>query len=465
MRRTALSKLVLGAASIAALALLWSGASRAAETIEGALAHAYHNNPTLNAQRAANRATDEKVPQALSGYRPQVFGNADVGDTWSRSTFTTPGVPPSESHLNPRGYGLTTRQTLFNGFQTGNLTRSAESQVLAARETLRNTEQNVLLDGVTAYMNVIRDAAILELQKQNIEAVRELLRATRDRFNVGEVTRTDVAQAEARLSAAESTFSVAQANLNASRAVYQRVIGEVPLQLTPGHPVENLVPASIDDALLASFNQHPAIAAARFGVDVASLQVKVAEGSLLPTLALEGSLQKRHDLGTGVDTNITASVVGRLTVPIYQGGAEFSRIRESKETLGQRRIEVDVARDQVRAAVIQSFGLLQASRFQVEAGRAQVRATEIALNGVREEARVGQRTTLDVLNAQSEAVNARVTLVSAERDRVVASYSLLAAVGKLSAAELKLQVAVYSPATHYNQVRDAWQGVRTPDGR
>jgi len=465
MRRWALRRPFFGAASVAAFALLWAGAGAASETIERALAHAYNNNPTLNAQRAANRATDEKVPQALSGYRPQVFGNADVADTWSRSTFNTPGVPPSETHLNPRGYGITTRQTLFNGFQTGNLTRSAESQVLAARETLRNTEQNVLLDGVAAYMNVIRDAAILTLQKQNIEAVRELLRATRDRFNVGEVTRTDVAQAEARLAAAESAFSVAQANLNASRAVYQRVIGDVPTQLTPGRPVEHLVPKQIDAALISAFNQHPAIAAARFGVDVASLLVKVAEGTLFPTVSLESSLQKRHDLGSGVDTNITASVVGRLTVPIYQGGAEFSRIRESKETLGQRRIEVDVARDQVRAAVIQSFGLLQASRFQVEAGRAQVRATEIALNGVREEARVGQRTTLDVLNAQSELVNARVTLASAERDRVVASYSLLAAIGKLSASELKLQVAVYNPATHYNQVRDAWHGVRTPDGR
>ncbi len=463
MRRWSLSRPVLGAASVAAFALLWGGASWASETIEGALAHAYHNNPTLNAQRAANRATDEKVPQALSGYRPQVFGNADVGDAWSRSTLSSGTA--TETNLNPRGYGLTTRQTLYNGFQTGNLTRSAESQVLAARETLRNTEQNVLLDGVTAYVNVIRDAAIVELQKQNIEAVRELLRATRDRFNVGEVTRTDVAQAESRLAGAESALSVAQANLNASRAAYQRVIGEVPEKLAPGRPVENLVPTTIDAALIAAFNQHPAIGAARFGVDVASLQVKVAEGTLLPTLALEGSLQKRHDLGTGIESQIAASVFGRLTVPIYQGGAEFSRIRESKETLGQRRIEVDVARDQVRAAVIQSFGLLQASRFQVEAGRSQVRATEIALNGVREEARVGQRTTLDVLNAQSELVNARVTLVSAERDRVVASYSLLAAVGKLSAAELNLQVAVYNPATHYNQVRDAWQGVRTPDGR
>ena len=162
MRRWALSRPVLGAASLAAFALLWGGASWASETIEGALAHAYHNNPTLNAQRAANRATDEKVPQALSGYRPQVFGNADVGDAWSESNLT--GGAVTRSHLNPRGYGLTTRQTLYNGFQTGNLTRTAESQVLAARETLRNTEQNVLLDGVTAYVNVIRDAAIVDLQ-------------------------------------------------------------------------------------------------------------------------------------------------------------------------------------------------------------------------------------------------------------------------------------------------------------
>ena len=280
MRRWALSRPVLGAASVAAFALLWGGASRASETIEGALAHAYHNNPTLNAQRAANRATDEKVPQALSGYRPQVFGNADVGDAWSRSTFTTGGChrePPEPARLWPHHAADAVQRIPDREPHP-----FRRSQVLAARETLRNTEQNVLLDGVTAYMNVIRDAAIVELQKQNIEAVRELLRATRDRFNVGEVTRTDVAQAEARLAAAESAFSVAQANLNASRAVYQRVIGEVPAQLTPGRPVEHLVPTLIDAALISAFNQHPAIAAARFGVDVASLQVKVAEGTSAP---------------------------------------------------------------------------------------------------------------------------------------------------------------------------------------
>jgi outer membrane protein len=436
--------------------------SALAATIESALAAAYYNNPTLNAQRAATRAIDERVPQALSGYRPQLFGSADVGATWARSRV---GSTTMETDLVPRGFGLTARQTLFNGFLTANQTRSAEAQVLAARESLRNTEQNILLEAVTAYMNLLRDLAIVELQKQNIAAVQELLRATRDRFNVGEVTRTDVAQAEARLAAAESASSVAQANVNASRAAYRRVIGMEPDRLAPGRPVEHLLPKALDAALTSSFAQHPAILAARFGADAASLQVRVAEATLMPTLALEGSVQQRWDLGQGVDQQVAASVVTRLTVPIYQGGGEYARIREAKETAGQRRIEIDVTRDQVRAAVIQSWGLLSASRFQVEAAQAQVRAQEIALNGVREEARVGQRTTLDVLNAQAELVNARVALVTAQRDRVVASYSVLSSVGRLNAAELKLKVAVYNPATHYHQVRDAWSGVRTPDGR
>jgi outer membrane protein len=464
----------VGAVAAAAwIALVSADAGRAAdaklvrssrvETLLGALAATYENNPTLNAQRAAVRAIDEQVPQALSGYRPQIFGSADIGASWANSK---PAFGPNTiTTLDPRGAALTAQQTLYNGFQTANQVRSAESQILAARETLRNSEQNVLLDAVTAYMNLLRDQAIVELQRQNIEAVRELLRATRDRFNVGEVTRTDVAQAEARLASAESALSVAQANLNTSRAVYQRVIGEEPGRMAPGRSVENLLPKSVASAVAAGFGEHPAIAAARFGADAAQLLVKVAEGTLLPTLALQATVQQRHDLGMGVVDQTAAQVVARLTVPIYQGGAEYSRIRAAKETAGQRRTEVDVTRDQVRAAVIQSWGLLQASRFQVEAAQAQVRATEIALNGVREEARVGQRTTLDVLNAQAELVNARVALVTAQRDRVVASFSVLASVGRLSAAVLKLNVAIYDPATHYHQVRDAWGGVRTPDGR
>jgi outer membrane protein len=449
---------------------LWGGAIAAAlpasgETLPQALVKAYYANPTMNAQRAATRVTDELVPQALAGYRPQVFGNAEVGIDRIRTRGSVGGLNQNTTY--PRGYGITASQTLFNGFQTGNLTRSAESQVLAARETLRNTEQNVLLDAVTAYVNVIRDSAIVQLQQQNLQALNEQLRATRDRFNVGELTRTDVAQAQARVAAAESQLSAANANLNASRAVYRRDIGSDPVRLAPARPIENFGFSTLDSAIAESFGAHPAIMAARHGVDTATLQVKVAEGALLPTVRLETSVQQFFDPSQAVDQTLSATAAVRLTVPIYQGGAEYSRVRQAKEVAGQRRLESDVARDQVRAAVIQSWGLVAASRFQVEAAQAQVQAAQIALNGVREEFRVGQRTTLDVLNAQAELVNARVALVIAQRDRVVASYSLLSSVGRLSIAQLGLvsPEKVYQPKVHYNQVRDSWFGLRTPDGK
>lgn len=455
------------AALVFSAACLAFGAATAASamTLEQALVNAYYSNPTMNAQRAATRAVDEQVPQALAGYRPQVFGNAEIGV----ERIETRGSVNRRLRNDtvPRGYGITASQTLFNGFQTGNLTRSAESQVLAARETLRNTEQNVLLDAVTAYVNVLRDGAIVQLQRQNLEALNEQLRATRDRFNVGELTRTDVAQAQARVAQAESQLSAANANLNASRAAFRRDIGSDPTNLTPARTYERFGFNSLDAAIAEGFGKHPAIMAARHGVDVAGLQVKVAEGALLPTVRLETSIQRFHEPSAQIDTSFDAQAAVRLTVPIYQGGAEFSRVRQAKEVAGQRRLESDLARDQVRAAVIQSWGLVAASKFQVEAAQAQVQAAEIALNGVREEYRVGQRTTLDVLNAQAELVNARVALVTAQRDRVVASYSLLSSVGRLSVASLGLahQAQVYRPEVHYDQVRDSWFGLRTPDGR
>ncbi len=448
----------------AACILAASTTATLAQSLEQALLNAYFANPTINAQRAAVRVTDEQVPQALAGYRPQVFGNAqaDIDRTRTQSpagTFNTRNYP--------RGYGVTAQQNLFNGFQTGNLVRSAESQVLAARETLRNTEQNVLLDAVAAYMNVIRDTAIVQLQQQNVQALNEQLRATNDRFQVGELTRTDVAQSQARLRAAESQLSAAQANLNASRAAYRRDIGSDPGNLKPPRPYEKLALASLDAAIAEAFGKHPAIQATRHGVDTAQLQVKVAEGSLLPTLNLEASAQRFSDPNTTVYNNFDMTAGLRLTVPLYQGGAEYSRVRQAKELTGQRKLESDVVRDQVRAAVIQSWGLASASRFQVEAAQAQVAAAQIALNGVREEYRVGQRTTLDVLNAQAELVNARSALITAQRDRVVASYSLLSSVGRLSIVELRLaqKKQTYEPEVHYDQVRDSWFGLRTPDGR
>ena len=442
----------------------------AAATLESALAHAYQNNPQLNSQRAVVRATDEGVPQALSGYRPKISATVDVGEQYTdTATKSSSGgvtvYSGSSATLTPRGVGVTGTQTLLNGHQTANRTRQAESQVFAARETLRVMEQTVLLDGVTTYMNVLRDTAILELQRRNVEVLQEQLRQTNDRFRVGEVTKTDVAQSQSRLAAARSSMLVAQSNLTASRANYRRVIGVDPERLAPGMPVDRLAPGTLDMAVALGQSSNPQVTAAMYGVDVSALQVKISEGALYPVVTLETAASKRYEVSTSVTESFSASVVGRMTVPIYQGGSEYATIRQSKESLGQKRLDLDTVRDQVRATVVQSWGQLEATRAQIQAAQAQVTAAEIALNGVREEARVGQRTTLDVLNAQQELVNARVALVTAQRDRVVASFSLLSATGRLSARTLKLPVAGYDPNVHYNQVRDSWFGVRTPDGK
>jgi len=461
-----------GIAAGALGAVLAFGGNASAQTLEQALKQAYENNPQLNAQRAILRQTDEGVPQALSGYRPRISATASAG-TQNQATVSrtnpasqTPALYSNLSGTNaPHSVGLSASQTLFNGFQTANRTRAAESQVLAARETLRLLEQQVLLDAATAYMNLLRDTAILDLQRRNVEVLQEQLRQTRDRFNVGEVTRTDVAQSESRLAAGRSQLLGAEANHTTSRAAYRRVIGVEPGRLAPGTPVERFSPARLDLAVARGQAENPSVTAAMYGVDVAALQVKIAEGALYPTLTLTGSIQRNWESTLTQLQTFNASLLGQLTVPIYQGGAEYSAIRQSKELLGQRRLDLDTSRDQARANVVQSWGQLQAAKAQIEATQAQVNAAEIALNGVREEARVGQRTTLDVLNAQQELVNARVALVTAQRDRVVASYALLSATGRLSPQVLGLRVNLYDPRVHYHQVRDAWSGVRTPDGK
>ena len=375
------------------------------------------------------------------------------------------GYTEVQTPYTSRGVGATATQTLYNGLQTANRVRQAESQVMGARETLRVTEQQVLLDASTAYMNLLRDQAILDLNRRNVEVLTEQLKQTRDRFNVGEVTLTDVAQAESRLAAGRSSLLGAQSNYVTSQANYRRVIGVAPGRLAPGTPVDRFSPPTINGAVAQGEQQSPSVLAAMYGVDIAELAVKINEGSLYPNLGLTASVSQNWDATYNVDKQFLASVVGQLTIPIYQGGGEYSAIRQSKETLGQQRLNLDVNRDQARATVVQSWGQLDAAKAQIEATTAQVNAAEIALNGVREEARVGQRTTLDVLNAQQELVNARVALVTAQHDRVVASYTLLAAVGGLSMQRLGLNVTIYDPQVHYQQVRDAWIGVRVPDGR
>ena len=465
----AVASLALGGAALAG-----GCTAAAADTLEWALVQAYQNNPALNAQRAALRATDENVPQALSGYRPKLSVTSTDGFAYSSTlsnSINQQVFPNSISYSNiakdlgQRGIGATATETLFNGFQTANKTRQAESQVMGARETLRVTEQQVLLDAATAYMNLLRDQAILDLNRRNVEVLTEQLKQTRDRFNVGEVTRTDVAQAELRLAAGRSALLGAQSNYVTSQANYRRVIGVDPGRLDPGTPVDRLSPPTLPGAVTEGENQSPSVLATMYGVDIAELAVKISEGALYPNLALTASASKNYLPVYNVNKQTEASILGTLTIPIYQGGAEYSAIRQSKETVGQQRLNLDVTRDQARATVVQSWGQLDAAKAQIEATTAQVNAAEIALNGVREEARVGQRTTLDVLNAQQELVNARVALVTAQHDRVVASYTLLAAVGGLSMQHLGLNVLIYDPQVHYQQVRDAWIGVRTPDGR
>lgn len=459
-------KALTGAAA-AALLLAFAGTSPVlADTIEAALVRAYQNNPQLNAQRASVRVTDENVPQALSGYRPRVAITASGGYQYTDAVNSIAGTATAIHGVQvPRAVGATITQNVYNGQQTANRTRAAESQVSSAREGLRVLEQSVLLSAATIYMDYLRDAATVEVQRSNVRVLEQTLKQTRDRFNVGEVTRTDVAQSEAQLAAGRTQLLSAELTLTTTRSNFRRIIGNEPVALQAGSPVDRFLPATLPAAIELGLTENPSVTAAMFGVDISFLNTKVNEGALFPTVTLTANIQQGWEQSISQPRGLTASGIAQVSVPVYQGGGEYSLIRQSKETLAQQRLALDQTRDQARASVVQAWGQLLAGRAQVSSAQAQVQASEIALNGVREEAKAGQRTTLDVLNAQQALVNARVALVTAQHDRVVASYSVLNAVGRLSPMVMKLNTNVYDPSVHYHQVRDSWVGVRTPDGR
>lgn len=435
----------------------------AAETLESALSRAYIASPLINGERAGVRAADERVPQALSGYRPRISASADIGRSWAEREDRFGNTV--QSALTPRGIGLTISQTIYNGGRTAAGVRQAESQVFAARQNLEASVQDILFQAAQAYMNVLRDTAIINLQRNNLDVLAEQLRQTQDRFDVGEVTRTDVAQSEARVAAARSQVSLAEANLRSSIAVYRRIVGVDPRQLAPGNVPERLIPGSVDAAVAIALADNPNITAARHALDAAQAAVRRVEGELLPTLGVQGSVSHRYDNAQSGDRSTAASVVARLDVPLYQGGEVSSRVREAKEIAQQRRFDVEFVRDQVRASVIAAWGQFEASTAQIQAAQAQVSAAETALTGVREEARVGQRTTLDVLNAQQELLNARVNLITAQRDRVVAGYAVLQAMGRLTPVTLSLNTRIYDPSVHFEQVDGLWYGTQTPSGQ
>ena len=434
-----------------------------AESMSGALAKAYGYNPDLNQQRAATRATDEGVPRATAGWRPVVSATSSIGLAATKTVNR--GLVSIDSNTVPRVNSLAVTQTLYNGGRTGNTVRQAESTVMQSRETLRLSEQEVLAAGSTAYMNVLRDTALLQLQNNNVDVLKQQLKQTEDRFQVGEVTRTDVAQAQATLAQGQANAFQARFDLQNSIAIYRQVIGEQPRNLEPARPVEALMPRSLESALALSQKEHPRIQAALHAVDVAALNVTVQEGALLPTVTATGSASvSREPSGFPKYQTKSMSAVATLSVPIYEGGATYSAIRQAKELVGQARLQADQQRELVRSGVIAAWGGYQTTKLTIQSFQAQVRANEIALEGVREEAKVGQRTTLDVLNAQQTLLNSRVSLVTAQRNQVVASYALLAAAGQLSAATLGLRVFTYDPTVHFDQVKDKWIGTRTPDG-
>jgi outer membrane protein len=465
----AFRKFVWLALSVMATAFVASSSART-ETIESALTRAYEENPQLNAQRANVRATDEYVPQALSGYRPRVGATATVGE--QRADLTDVTTTPSGNVYTPLGttatpytYGLTATQNVFNGFQTANRVRTAESQVMAAREGLRVLEQTILLNGATIYMDVLRDTAVLQIQQDNVATLRQVFEQTQKRFSVGDVTATDVSQAKAQLASAEATLLAAGATLATSSANYRTIIGVDPHALTAATPVDRFSPPNLIGAFTLGDQNNPNITAGMYGVDVAHLQVKINEGALYPTVTVQAAFQQQYQPLPGEQSLFTAGVTGQLSIPLYQGGAEYALIRQSKESAAQQRLNLDLVRRQVHASVAQAWAQLAAAKGELEKAKIAVAAAEATLNGMRKEARVGERTTFDVLNAQQVLVTARITLVTAQHDRVVTSYNLLSAVGRLSPQVLALPTTLYDPGVHYQQVRDAWSGLRTPSGK
>lgn len=426
-----------------------------AQSLGEVFSAAYNNNPTLLAARAALRATDEGVPQALSGWRPTVSVTGEYGrqrNEYDPSTTTQPSAT-----LDPRTTSLTVSQPLYRGGRTEAATDSAEALVLAGRQDLAATERRVLLDAVTAYMDVVQNQAVLDLNRNNEEVLRRQLDAVRERFRVGEITRTDVAQSESRLSRATADRIFSEGALVSSRAVLARIIGEMPRTLVSPPPLPPL-PANEDEALAIAYDENPDLLGARFREVAAKYDVRAVSGALLPTVSINGSLSRADETTRSNLETDSAKLALQLTVPLYEGGQIYSQTRQRKQTHNQRRIQVEEQRRAVRQAVVQAWENLGTARSNITARRAQVDASRIALEGVQQEAEVGSRTVLDVLDQEQEYLDARVAEVRARRDEYVAGFTLVSSVGRLTARQLTLPVDYYDPEANYKRVRDKWFG-------
>lgn len=424
-----------------------------AETLLDALAKAYATNPSLQSARATLRAKDEGVPQALSGWRPSV----SVSGTSSAKQQETSSSPGNKTDTNPKTLALNVTQSLYKGGQTISATSSAENAVYAQRARLKTTEQKVLLDGATAYLNVLRDQAVVELNIKNEAVLQSQLDATQDRFNVGEITRTDVHQAQSRLAGATADRIKAEGDLKSSRAAYANLMGEDPeLLQTPSLALP--LPVSLDDALNLAEQFNPSVKAALFDEKASLDSIDTTKGQLLPSVDLTGAASRSLD--TVADNYWSNAYEAKVTlsVPLYQSGSVYSQLRQARETASSLRLTADQARRDAAQQVRTAWETLASNRARIEAIKTQVLAAETALEGVQREAGVGSRTVLDVLDAEQELLDARVNLVKSQRDETVSELTVLSSVGNLTAVDLNLAVDLYDAQGHYQEVRDKWFG-------
>ena len=443
-----------GVSAIAAAlsAVLLSAAPTHAETLAQALASAYSNNPRLQSARAQLRSVDENLAIAQSGYRPTVNGSATytIKDTHSDPKAPTDGTTFS------RSYSLTANQPLYNGGSTRAAVSEADANIRAQREVLRDTEQTILLSAVSAYMNVIRDRAALDIQTRNVEVLNKELKQVKARFDVGEVTKTDVEQARASLAAAQSQAELAKANLRAASSSYMLVIGHAPTAVNEPAPPFKLLPRSVGAAVEIAMASRPSVVQAAYLKDASDQNIRRLYGQLLPQVSLNGNLNSSAESGAVGGEQTSASITGQITVPIYEGGSVRAQIRQVKESRQAQLQNIEQARIQARSDVLTAWAALEASRAQLIANQTQVSSAKIALEGVRAELQVGQRTEFDVLSAQQTVNNALLTLTTTKRDIVVNGYTILQAMGRLSADDVGLNVAQYDVERHYEDTNGSW---------
>lgn len=437
-------------------ALVSPSAAAWAESLNDAMAAAYASNPTLLADRAGQRATDERVPQALSGWRPSVSVNDELRRTWF-NTRSSSGVDLNGTTTRDTGtLSITLRQPVFRGFATVEGVKAAEAAVEAGRQNLLASEQSTLFAAVQAYMNVYADRQFVSLQRENVTVLQAQLRAANERFNVGEITRTDVAQSRASLSQAQAALSNAQATLAGDVAKYLQIVGKEPGKLN--YPKIARLPKSLKLALAAAGEINPSILAAAFVEESSIHEIEVAKAPLLPQTGIEATASLSDNLRNDNNAQQSASIAATFSWQLYEGGEVYSRVRAAKHLASQRRIQVVEIARAVRQAVAAAWNNYAALGEIITAAKEQVAAARLAFDGVRQEYEAGTRTTLDVLDAQAAVVAARTTLVTAERNRVLSAYQLLAAVGKLTAKDLGLKVTIYDPVENYDAVRNKWIG-------